>query len=56
MLHNVPEAVSARILVPAHRIFGAKSVEHFVVLESLEAVEVEEVDSLECHADPLDRC
>jgi hypothetical protein len=26
------------------------------VLESLEAVEVEEVDSLECHADPLDRC
>jgi hypothetical protein len=56
VLHNVPEPLGAWVLVPTHRIFGAKSVEHFVVLETLEAVEVEEVDSLECHTDPLDRC
>ena len=56
VLHDVPEALCSGILVPTHRIFGAESVEHFVVLETLEAVEVEEVDSLECHADPLDRC
>jgi hypothetical protein len=33
------------VLVPRHRIFGAESFEHLVVLESLEAVEVEQVDA-----------
>ncbi|CAB4982572.1 unannotated protein [freshwater metagenome] len=56
MLDDVPETLGVGILVPTHRVFGAKSVKHLVVLEALEAVEIEEVDSLECHADPLDRC
>ncbi|CAB4323753.1 unannotated protein [freshwater metagenome] len=45
VLHDVPEALGTRIVVPTHRRFSAQSVEHLVMLKPLETVEVKQVDS-----------
>jgi hypothetical protein len=52
MLNHVPEALRPRIVVPAHGSVGPQTVEHFVVLEALEAVEIEKVNSFESHGSP----
>ena len=53
MLHDVPEPGAARVVVPRHRVLRAQALEHLVVLEALEPVEVEEVDRGSRHRDSL---